>query len=743
MNRDNSGSSLAERTQAGLPLQSTDALFGELIENAFEIIIIINIDGIVCYANPSIKRVLGYSPAELIGLNLTKLTYADDAHRTATLIEQIKSGQQKNAAHPHLMEACFHHKNGLRRILESTFKALDTPTVKGIVINSRDITERKHEENLRNGTSHILEMIATDASLPEVLNKLVKVIESQSDGLICAILLLKEDGADNGAESGVHMRLGAGPSIPLECVEAIEKTSVAQRDLVSWIDIRRDPRWAPYLGDAIQHGLHAYYTKPILSSHGSVLGMFNMYFTENRVPSEVEIRMALSAIRLAAITIERHHANEKIGHMAYHDALTGLPNRILLADRLNQAIIHAQRIKDGVAILFIDLDQFKLINDSLGHHIGDKLLQSVTQRLQYCMRKDDTLARFGGDEFVLVLMAPADGRSAGQVAEKIRDVLQFPVTVEGHELHVGCSIGISLYPYDGSDSETLMRNADIAMYHAKERGRGNFQYFTPDLNVMAQYRHSIAHQLRQAICKNEFTLDYQCQVDMDSGMIFGIEALIRWRQPERGVIAPLEFISIAEDTGLILPIGEWVLREGCRQLKYWLDNGNPDLSMSINLSVRQVLQPDIVTLVEQILEETGLPPSALSLEITENILMLPLEENLMTLKQLSNLGVKLSLDDFGTGYSSLSYLQRFSLNVLKIDQSFVRGIGNDKNDMAITNAIIAMANTMDLKVIAEGVETDEQVSFLQQHGCHSAQGFYYGKPVSAERVTELLRNQMV
>lgn len=735
MDGDKSGAKLAQRSQAGLPLQSTDALFGELIENAFEIIVIVNMDGIVCYANPSIRRVLGYSPAELIGMDLTKLVHADDVARTAALIEQIKSVQQQEAVQPHLIEACFHHQDGSRRTLESIFKALDTPTVKGIVINSRDITERKHEENLRNGTSHILEMIATDAPLQEVLTKLVRVVEAQSGGILCAILLLQDDNA--------QMRFGAGPNIPLECVGAIEQTAVAQRDHISWIDIRQDTRWEAYLEHAAQHGLHAYYTKPILSSQGNVLGVFNMYFRENRVPSESEIRTALSAIRLAAITIERHHAKEKIGHMAYHDTLTGLPNRILLKDRLSQAIVHAQRIKDGVAILFIDLDQFKLINDSLGHHIGDRLLQSVAQRLQYCMRKDDTLARFGGDEFVLVLMAPADDHSAGQVAEKIKDVLKLPIVVEGHELHVGCSIGISLYPDDGSDPETLMRNADIAMYHAKEKGRGNFQYFTPDLDVVARYRHSIAHQLRQAIARNEFSLAYQCQVDLKSGTIFGIEALIRWQQPERGLVAPLEFISIAEDTGLILPIGEWVLREGCRQLKCWLDDGNSDLTMSINLSVRQVLQPDIVSIVARILDETGLPPSALSLEITENILMLPLQENLMTLKQLSRLGVKLSLDDFGTGYSSLSYLQRFSLNMLKIDQSFVRGIGNDKNDMAITNAIIAMAKTMGLKVIAEGVETPEQVSFLQEHGCHSAQGFYYGKPVSAERVTELLKNQMV
>lgn len=729
----NSGT--GERRQAALALPGSHAMFGELVENAFEIIVLVDADGIVRYANPSVKRVLGYAPDDLIGMDLAKLMHADDRPRAAALIEQINAEQQREADNPRLIEARFHHKDGSRMTLESIFKVLDTPAVKGIVVNSRDITQRKQEENLRNGISHVLEMIATDAPLHDVLNKLLKIIESQSDGILCAIMLRVENDA--------HMRFAAGPGIPIECVSALEQTTLAEGELSSWVDIRQDAHWVPYRQLAASHGLHAYYSKPILSSQGSVLGVFNMYFRENRVPSDAEIRMGLSAIRLAAISVERHHANEKIGHMAYHDALTGLPNRTLLKDRVNQAIVHAQRIKDGAAILFIDLDQFKLINDSLGHHIGDKLLQAVAQRLQGCMRKDDTLARFGGDEFVLLLMAPADGYSAGQVAEKIRDALQVAVTVEGQELHVGCSIGISLYPHDGSDAETLMRNADIAMYHAKEKGRGNFQYFTPDLNVVAQYRHSIAHQLRQAIAKNEFSLAYQCQVDMQSGAIFGMEALLRWHQPQRGYVAPQKFISIAEDTGLILPIGEWVLREACRQLRLWLDDGNPHLCMSVNLSVRQVLQPDIVSLVARILDETGLPPFALSLEITENILMLPLQENLMTLKKLSHLGVKLSLDDFGTGYSSLSYLQRFSLDMLKIDQSFVRGIGHDESDMAITHAIIAMARTMDLKVIAEGVETLEQAAFLRQHGCHSAQGFYYGKPVPAERVTELLKNRSV
>jgi diguanylate cyclase (GGDEF)-like protein/PAS domain S-box-containing protein len=440
---------------------------------------------------------------------------------------------------------------------------------------------------------------------------------------------------------------------------------------------------------------------------------------------------------------ERKSAEDRIRYMADHDALTGLPNRTLLQDRLKQAIAHAHRNRTQVAVLFIDLDYFKHINDSLGHQVGDCLLRLVANRLRSCVREDDSVARLGGDEFVLVLPLEAEeaGVHAALVAQKTLAALDAPFDCEGHELHVGGSIGISMFPHDGADVETLMRTADTAMYFAKEKGRGNFQFFTPALNRAAQRRHALTGALRHALARNEFRLYYQPQVDMEDGRIFSAEALLRWQQPGKTPIACNELIAIAEETGLILPIGEWVLRQACQQLRRWHEMGYRHLVIAVNLSPRQFFQPNFLDTVERIIDEAGIPPHCLDLEITEGVLMQRSEDNVAMLKRLSGMGIKLSIDDFGTGYSSLAYLQRFPVDALKIDRSFVRGIGQDSNDTALVTAIISMAQSLQLKVLAEGVETPQQIDFLQNHGCGSAQGFYYSKPVAPEEFTELLRRQ--
>ncbi|HYD63500.1 MAG TPA: EAL domain-containing protein [Noviherbaspirillum sp.] len=435
---------------------------------------------------------------------------------------------------------------------------------------------------------------------------------------------------------------------------------------------------------------------------------------------------------------ERKQAEERIRFMAHHDMLTGLLNRQQLQERVGEAIAQAERSGKIVAMLFIDLDYFKHINDSLGHPVGDQLLKMAASRLEQCLRDEDILARLGGDEFIMMLPGLQHGDEAAATAQKALQALEASFLIGPHDLHVGGSIGISLYPNDGNDAETLMCAADIAMYHAKGKGRGNYQFFTPALSTAAQHRLLLANQLRQALGRGELSLHYQPQVDIASGRIFSAEALLRWQLPGRGFIPPSEFIPIAEETGLILTIGDWILGEACRQLRQWRDAGHTDMAIAVNLSARQVLQPGFADNVEQILAQNGLPASALDLEITESVLMQPVEDNLAPLTRLSNMGIQLSVDDFGTGYSSLSYLKRFPLTALKIDQSFVRGIGQDQDDMAIVTAIIAMAHTLRLKVIAEGVETAKQATFLDAHGCPSAQGYYYGKPMPAEAMTALL-----
>jgi diguanylate cyclase (GGDEF)-like protein len=469
----------------------------------------------------------------------------------------------------------------------------------------------------------------------------------------------------------------------------------------------------------------------------------------------VGYRLKLLNTRLAALNAElwsrnddllsevrqRQRVESHILHMAHHDALTGLPNRALLEDRIEQAIAQAQRSKQLVAVVFLDLDHFKNINDSHGHQVGDGLLQMAASRLQQCLRKGDSVARLGGDEFVLILSALTEDYDAVTVAQKAIEALQQPFVVEHHELHVSASIGISFYPADGADAEMLLKAADTAMYHAKAQGRGNYQFFTQALNQVTQRRLTLAAQLREALARGEFVLYYQPQVDLETGRIFAAEALLRWHQPKNRLLSCSEFIEAAEETGLIVPIGEWVLRQACRQLSDWRRAGHPQLRIAVNLSARQFYQPHFEQTVACILADNRLSTGALDLELTETMLVEPSEQNLCMLQQLSNMGVQLSLDDFGMGYSSLSYLQRFPISALKIDRSFVMGIRQEPNDTAaIVTTIIAMANSLRLKVIAEGVETPEQANFLKAQGCLAAQGYYYSEPLSAERFSALLRH---
>jgi diguanylate cyclase (GGDEF)-like protein len=446
--------------------------------------------------------------------------------------------------------------------------------------------------------------------------------------------------------------------------------------------------------------------------------------------------------RLQEENAERKQAEERIRYMAHYDALTGLPNRVLLQDRIEQAIAHAQRSLTQVGVLFIDLDYFKHINDSLGHQVGDRLLQMVGERLHHCMRRGDSVARLGGDEFVLSLPSLNGENDVERVAQKVLDALDKAFLVDGHELHVAGSIGISLYPHDGTDVDTLMRAADTAMYHAKERGRGNYQLFTPELNKAAQHRLEMRNRLRRALAQDEFILYYQPQVDLETGTIFSAEALLRCPQPgEKAPPSSSEYIAVAEETGLILPIGEWVLRQACRQLRLWRDAGHVDFRLAVNLSSRQFSQPNFVETIKATLDDFGLPADALDLEITESLLLQRNENNVAMLNRLSDMGVQLSIDDFGTGYSSLAYLQRFPVHALKIDRSFVHGIGHNPSNTALVTAVIALAQSLHLKTLAEGVETAQQVHFLKSHGCLAAQGFYYSEAVPPDSFTELLRKQ--
>ena len=429
---------------------------------------------------------------------------------------------------------------------------------------------------------------------------------------------------------------------------------------------------------------------------------------------------------------------QQMAYSAQHDCLTGLPNRILLNDRIGQAIIIAQRYMRQVAVLFLDLDGFKYINDSLGHPIGDKLLQSIAQRLVNCVRGSDTVSRQGGDEFVVLLSEVQHPESVVIMASKMLRSVAEAHSIELHELHITTSIGVSVYPDDGLDAEALIKNADTAMYQAKENGRQSIQFFKPAMNARAVERHSIEESLRRALERDEFVLHYQPKISLRTGAIVGAEALIRWTHPTRGALSPLQFIPIAEDCGLILPIGNWVLRQACAQAQSWVGEGLPAMTMAVNVSAVEFGDEHFLEGLLAILRETGLAPELLEVELTESVLMKRVEATVAILQILRKLGIQVVVDDFGTGYSSLSYLRKFPIDALKIDQSFVRQISTGGDDAVIVTAVISMARSLRLRVVAEGVETRAELKFLRAHRCDEAQGYYFSKPVPAQEFAALL-----
>jgi diguanylate cyclase (GGDEF)-like protein/PAS domain S-box-containing protein len=434
-----------------------------------------------------------------------------------------------------------------------------------------------------------------------------------------------------------------------------------------------------------------------------------------------------------------HDMALRMTHSAQHDFLTGLPNRMLLNDRIGRAIASAPRHSKHVAVLFLDLDGFKHINDSLGHPTGDRLLQSVAHRLVECVRASDTVSRQGGDEFVVLLSEAAQWVDAAAVARRMLQAVAEPHGIDQHILHVTTSIGVSVYPDDGEDAETLIKNADTAMYQAKENGRQGYQFFTPAMNARAVERQSIEESLRRALEQREFMLLFQPKINLRTGAIVGAEALIRWAHPTRGLISPAQFIPIAEDCGLIVPIGNWVLRGACEQARAWADADLPDATIAVNVSARELTGERFLEGLFAILAETGLDPRSLEVELTESVLMKHPESAASILQALRSGGMQVAVDDFGTGYSSLSYLRKFAVDALKIDQSFVSQIASAGDDASIVTAVISMARSLKLRVVAEGVETLEQLAFLQALDCDEAQGFYFSRPVAPQEFAQLLR----
>ncbi len=451
------------------------------------------------------------------------------------------------------------------------------------------------------------------------------------------------------------------------------------------------------------------------------------------------IHFAVLSQRVRRI-IEGNRAEKRIRHMAYNDLLTGLPNRALFFDQLGRRIDQARQIGTTVAVLFLDLDRFKYVNDTLGHDVGDRLLVAVAQRIRRSVRNADCVARLGGDEFTVVLADVAGPTAAASAAQNICRALATPFQIDGHDIFVTASVGISLYPHDGTDVGTLLKHADTAMYRAKKTNTG-FQFFEAAMEQSISEQVRMENDLRRALERDELEVFYQPQARLDTGEIVGAEALVRWHHPTRGLVSPVEFIPLAEETGLIIALGEWVLRTACAQLQAWIESGWAPMRVAVNLSVRQLLQKDFAATVEQALADTGLPPQLLELEITESTLMEHAEDTLQALHRLHGIGVRLTIDDFGTGYSSLAYLKRFPVDIIKIDRSFVRDVPHDADDAAIVKGIIALAHSLRLEVVAEGVETAPQIRFLQEQSCDMLQGFCMSRPIPAEEFAHYVKKE--
>jgi diguanylate cyclase (GGDEF)-like protein/PAS domain S-box-containing protein len=733
-----------------------------------------------------------------------------------------------------------------------------------LLLSAEDVTEAQLAERRLAVEKELLEVISSDALLPDVLHKLVRAIENLSPDMLCSVLLL-------GADRRLH--IGAAPSLPSDYNAAIEGvpagegegscgTAVARREMVVTTDIAIDPLWRDYRDLALGHGLRACWSWPIKDSRGVVLGTFATYYREPRAPGPHELRVLEAASHIASIAIDRASARDALAHhqrqltavidsipamicyadpgghfvyinqryaewlgsprealvgrhisdfvdqetyrlmlphfqrvlsgnearyerrqrshdgkvqdfevhyvpdfgedgavigyfvmltdvterkrdeqmlyfLANHDHLTALPNRNLFSEHLSMAIAQAARSGEKVAALFIDLDRFKNVNDTLGHQIGDALLQQVARRFRGCLRESDLVARLGGDEYTVMMHPVRDLQEVAACAQKLINVLSSPFEVNGHELFVTGSIGISIYPDDASDASTLLKNADIAMYRSKEQGKNTYQFYSNEATAATFEHLMLETSLRHALEREEFVLHYQPIVDLRSGRVTGMEALIRWQHPDLGTVSPARFIPLAEETGLIIPIGQWVLEQACREVRALHEHGFADLHVAVNLSPKQFRQRDLARNIARVLKQGSLDPGCLELEVTESV-MENADSAIRTLHDLKAMGVHLSIDDFGIGYSSLSHLKRFPIDALKVDQSFVRDITSDENDAAITSAVIAMGHSLRLTIIAEGVETEEQLAFLRERECHKAQGYLFGRPMPAASLQALL-----
>lgn len=695
----------------------------------------LDVDGNFILFNEEAVEITGYMVEEAMEMNFISIVHDDFLEETIKHFKRVASGERER------FETVILRKGTGERVnLQITALPIKIgEEILGVVGCAQDITKNKELEAMLSGKNRILKMMAKGAAFQKVLDEIVFFVESFTNGARCSILI-----ADEGEMCLKH---GSSPNLPPAYNSAVDGIPIGAdggscgraaylKKSVVVTDIENDPIWKDYRGLALSYNLKACWSSPVFDDDQKVIGTLGLYYGSTSSPREKDREIIEKATNITSLVIQHFQAKRKINFMAYHDALTGLPNRRLFDERAQKAIAGTEVGKgEKLCLLFLDLDRFKYVNDSLGHSIGDRLLVEVSAKLKQSLGEGTLFSRQGGDEFT-ILLEHTTIEKAENASREILKTLEEPFVIDGTDIFISTCIGMSFYPEHGADVDILLRKADVAMYQAKKRGRNNYQIYDTMLDEKAYKELQIENELRKALERNEFALHYQPIVNLCSNKITGAEALLRWNNERVGPVSPDQFIPIAEETGLIIPIGEWVLKTALLQLKDWHANGQEDLTISVNLSIRQFYQPNLIIMVKEAIEETAVDPKHLTIEITESMTM-EVEKASIILSELKKLGVNISIDDFGTGYSSLSYLKIFPIDHLKIDRSFVKDIADNKSDENIATTIILMAHNLGLSVIAEGVETTGQLQLLKQHHCHEAQGYYFSKPVTGEEFSKI------
>lgn len=618
----------------------------------------------------------------------------------------------------------------------------DTREVVGIVGICREITVRKRAEMLQQGQNKVLQEIANGLPLSDVLDTLVRTIESQLDGIMGSVMLVNE--------AGTNLETATAPNLPRAYSDQVNGvpvgpkvgscgTAVHRKENVFVEDLHASELWADFLGIVKPFGLRSCWSVPFFGKDQKVLGTFGLYSREVRRPTAEERNIALEAARLASIAVDRDRAESRIRYLAHHDVLTGLPNRQEFKNKLEEKVAWSRRTGEPVAIVFVDLDNFKSVNDSFGHAVGDEVLRIIAGRIMSFSSQGGEAIRYGGDEFVLLVEGDmALKLELRQLMAQLRDEVGKTIRMGELSFHMTCSMGAACFPEDASDAAQLLKNADCAMFEAKSLGKNGFVTYERTETGKVVNRLTMLEDMRSGLENGDFLVEYQPQYDLLSGRIVGAEALVRWEHPKYGRLMPDDFISLAEESGLIVPLGRWVLHEACRQNKKWQDAGLSPITIGVNVSARQFRDATLISDVCEVLDDTELPAHYLELEVTESLLIQNSEQAADIMDGFRRIGVKLAMDDFGTGYSSLTALKKYPLTRLKIDRSFIRDLDYDEDDRCIARAIISLGRELGLNVVAEGVETAKQQAFLASFQCETVQGFHFGPPMSPERLGALL-----